>query len=137
MGDQFLKNGFEKNRKSFRAHLAAGHGELSMMNITKAADVPSDWYVVWRIGENDLGLFAVDQPLIGTVIAGIATKQSMLSKRPHIAAALPQKGTLSGTEISEIKLMVTMLATATERRGRLTEPSSFTPTTLPQHWVRT
>jgi hypothetical protein len=54
-----------------------------------------------------------------------------------IAAALPQKGTLSGTEISEIKLMVTMLATATERRGRLIEPSSFTPTTLPQHWVRT
>ena len=55
------------------AHLATAHGKIAMTNATEATDVAVDHDIVWRVREYEFRLGAVEQPLVGGLIAGIRT----------------------------------------------------------------
>jgi hypothetical protein len=40
-----------------------------MLDLTQAADMATDWHIVGRIGENQLGLPAAEQQFIRAVVA--------------------------------------------------------------------
>ena len=58
VGDQAIEHRFQEIRKPFRSHFAARHGELTMADVAKTANIAIDRKVIRWVGENDLGLFA-------------------------------------------------------------------------------
>jgi hypothetical protein len=78
------KDCLEEGREFRLAHLAAAHGEVTMANATKAADVAVDFDVVGRIGEHEFRFGAFEQPIVGGFIARIPAQQAMATKEPQI-----------------------------------------------------
>src|SRR5437588_5753824 len=68
-----LKHRLQEIREFGLAHLATAHGKIAMTNATEAADIAVDHDIVWRVREYEFRLGAVEQPLVGGLIAGIRT----------------------------------------------------------------
>ncbi len=50
-------------------HFAGRHCKFAMVNVTKAANVAVNFYVIWRIGDDEVGLSAHHQRRVN----GLAT----------------------------------------------------------------
>src|SRR5207253_224527 len=64
-----LKHRLQEIREFGLAHLATAHGKIAMTNATEATDVAVDHDIVWRVREYEFRLGAVEQPLVGGLIA--------------------------------------------------------------------
>src|SRR5437764_8745789 len=60
-----LKHRLQECRELDLAHLAAAHGKIAMANATETADVAVNRHVVRRIREDEFGLGASEQALVG------------------------------------------------------------------------
>src|SRR5262249_40520243 len=81
------KDRFEEGGEFRLAQLTAAHGEFAVTNAAKAADMTIDGDIVGRIGEHEFRLGAVEQPIVGGLIARIPAQQAMAAEQPQITGS--------------------------------------------------
>ena len=67
------------------AHLAACHRELGVPLSAKARHMTVDPYVVGRIDEDELGLFASQEEGVGVIVEGVAAEKPVRADLPKVA----------------------------------------------------
>jgi hypothetical protein len=50
--------------------------------------MPVNRHVIWGISEDDFGLVAVEQLLVGDIVARIAAQEAMLTEFPNVTGAV-------------------------------------------------
>src|SRR5215207_5714864 len=70
---------------SLLRHLASPHGELPVPHTAETTDMAVNRHVVGRVGEDQIGLFSLQEILEACRLTGIAAQQPMPAQYPQVS----------------------------------------------------